>query len=196
MYGNILVIFFKIYHSSKIYCYIEYSQENKVDAVMILEFLLPDAPLLREIAKPVKEFGTVELQILIENMFETMREGRGVGLAAPQVGIPLRVIVFEFSGSERAPDANPIPPTVLINPRISYAEGEVEDWEGCFSVPGQRGWISRPNLIHYQAQGLYGEHLEGEAEGFHARIIQHEIDHLNGILYPDIANRIELFERT
>ncbi len=139
---------------------------------MRLEFLLPDAPLLREIAKPVTDFGSTELQILVENMFETMREGGGVGLAAPQVGILLRVIIFEFSGSERAPNANPIPPTVLINPEISYAEGEAEeDWEGCFSVPSQRGWISRPTLIHYQAQGLNGEHIKGEAEGFHARII-------------------------
>jgi len=160
------------------------------------KFLLPDSPILRKIASKVDTFGTADLQTLIDDMFETMRNGAGVGLAAPQIGVSRQIIVFEFEGGERAPGAASIPATVLINPEITYSEGCAEDWEGCFSIPGYRGWVTRFTRIQYIAQGFHGERLEGQAEGFHARIIQHEIDHLNGVLYTDIANKTELYERS
>ncbi|VVE23890.1 peptide deformylase [Pandoraea horticolens] len=171
------------------------SRPNFLGVIMKREFLLPGAPLLRQIAIPVDVFQTPELRDLIDDMFETMRDGRGVGLAAPQIGVSKRVIVFEFAGGDRAPGQPPVPATVLINPTITSSEGSVEDWEGCFSVPGYRGWVTRAERIHYLAQGFCGERIEGIAEGFHARIIQHEIDHLNGVLYTDIANRVEPFAR-
>jgi peptide deformylase len=159
------------------------------------EFLPPEAPMLREIASEVEVFGTPELDELIEDMFDSMRNGGGVGLAAPQIGVSRRVIVMEFRGGERAPDTPPIPPTVLINPIIIYREGTGADWEGCLSLPGLRGLVSRATGIEYVARGRNGEQLEGWAEGFHARIIQHEIDHLDGILYTDITNRVVPYER-
>jgi peptide deformylase len=159
------------------------------------EFLLPATPLLREIASPVTTFGTAELQTLIDDMFETMRSSQGIGLAAPQIGVSERIIVFEFAGGSRAPGAPPVPATVLINPVITHSEGSACDWERCFSVPGYRGQVMRYTFIHYVARDFHGHRLEGVAEGFHARIVQHEIDHLNGILYTDFADSIELYER-
>jgi peptide deformylase len=159
------------------------------------DFLPSDAPLLRIVASAVEIFGTSELQTLIDDMFETMRAGQGVGLAAPQIGSSRRVIVFEYPGGDRAPGESSIAPTVLINPVITHTEGTAEDWEGCFSVPGRRGRVNRCTLIHYHAQGFYGEQLKGVAEGFRARIIQHEIDHLNGVLYTDIAISTESYDR-
>jgi peptide deformylase len=152
-------------------------------------------PLLREIASPVTTFGTAELQTLIDDMFETMRSSQGIGLAAPQIGVSERIIVFEFAGGSRAPGAPPVPATVLINPVITHSEGSACDWERCFSVPGYRGQVMRYTFIHYVARDFHGHRLEGVAEGFHARIVQHEIDHLNGILYTDFADSIELYER-
>jgi peptide deformylase len=159
------------------------------------EFLLPTSPLLREVASPITTFGTAGLQTLIDDMFDTMRSGRGLRLAAPQIGVSKRIIVFEFAGGDRAPGAPPIPATVLINPVITYSQGSTQDWEGCFSVPGYRGQVMRYTVIHYVARDFHGHRLEGVAEGFHARIVQHEIDHLNGILYTDVADSIELYER-
>jgi peptide deformylase len=159
------------------------------------EFLLPTSPLLREVASPITTFGTAGLQTLIDDMFDTMRSGRGLGLAAPQIGVSKRIIVFEFAGGDRAPGAPPIPATVLINPVITYSQGSTQDWEGCFSVPGYRGQVRRYTLIRYVAQDFHGQRLERVAEGFHARIVQHEIDHLNGILYTDVADSTELYER-
>jgi len=159
------------------------------------EYLSPEAPMLRQIASEVEIFGTPELDELIEDMFDTMRDGGGVGLAAPQIGVSRRVIILEFRGGERAPDSPAIPPTVLINPIITHREGTCADWEGCLSLPGLRGLVSRATEIEYVARGPNGEQLGGKAEGFHARIIQHEIDHLDGILYTDITNRIVPYER-
>jgi peptide deformylase len=162
---------------------------------MIRKFLPPDAGVLRIVASTANTFGTSELQSLIDDMFETMRAARGVGLAAPQIGMSRRVIVFEYPGGDRAPGEPPIPPTVLINPIVTHTEGTAEDWEGCFSVPGRCGRVSRPTLIRYEAQGPCGEKINGVAKDFRARIIQHEIDHLNGILYTDIAANTEPYER-
>jgi len=158
-------------------------------------FLPPTAPLLREIAAQVDTFSTDELQVLVDDMFETMRKGGGVGLAAPQIGVGLRVIVFEFLGDEeRAPGVLPVPPTVLINPVITQYDGQEEGREGCFSVPGYIGVVVRHTSITYVAQDIDGRTLEGRAAGFHARLIQHEIDHLNGVLYTDIAKDISPYE--
>jgi peptide deformylase len=159
-------------------------------------FLPFESPMLRQIATPVTAFGTDELRTLVADMFETMRAGRGVGLAAPQIGIGERIVVLEFKGGERAPDEPPVPATVLINPVITSGDGAVEDVEGCFSVPGKRGYVTRHTRISYVAYDIDGNEIGGEASGFHARIIQHEVDHLNGILYVDVANRTEPFDRT
>ncbi|WP_024302322.1 peptide deformylase [Pseudogulbenkiania sp. MAI-1] len=150
------------------------------------DFLPQDHPMLRQHAAPVTAFDTPELHDLVQDMFDTQFAGNGVGLAAPQIGVPLRVIVFAYAGGERAPGAPEIPPTVLINPEITPESGQLEeDWEGCFSVPGRREQVPRWHAIRYRAQDLQGSPVEGRAEGFHARIIQHEVDHLNGTLFID-----------
>jgi peptide deformylase len=159
-------------------------------------FLPFESPMLRQVAAPVTAFGTDELRALVADMFDTMRSGRGVGLAAPQIGISQRIVVLEFPGGERAPGEAPVPPTALINPVITSGDGAVEDIEGCFSVPGKRGYVTRHSRISYLAYDVDGNEIGGEARGFHARIIQHEIDHLNGVLYVDIANRTEPWDRT
>jgi len=146
-------------------------------------------------AHDMERFESSALDALIADMFDTMRHSRGVGLAAPQIGVSQRVIVFEFQGGDRAPDTAPIASTVLINPVITEREGRAEDWEGCLSLPGLRGWVPRATRIHYIGRGRNGERLRGVAEGFHARIIQHEIDHLDGVLYTDVAIRTEPYER-
>lgn len=151
------------------------------------DFLPQDHPMLRQHAAPVTAFDTPELHVLVQDMFDTQFAGNGVGLAAPQIGVPLRVIVFAYAGGERAPGAPEIPPTVLINPEINPDESEQleEDWEGCFSVPGRREQVPRWQAIRYRALDIQGRPVEGRAEGFHARIIQHEVDHLNGTLFID-----------
>jgi peptide deformylase len=151
--------------------------------------------MLRNVAIPVVDFRTSELPGLIDDMFETMRSGKGVGLAAPQIGVSQRIIVFEFGGGDRSPGTAAIPPTVLVNPIITASEGVAEDWEGCFSVPGYRGQVPRFTRIRFVAQDATGVRIEGEAEHFHARILQHEIDHLNGVLYTDTAHSMEMYER-
>jgi peptide deformylase len=155
-----------------------------------------ESPILRQIAAPVTVFGTDELRTLVADMFDTMRSRPGVGLAAPQIGVGQRIIVLEFPGGDRAPGEPPVPPTVLINPVITSRDGAAEDVEGCFSVPGKRGYVTRHTRISYVACDVDGNEVSGEARGFHARIIQHEVDHLNGILYVDIANRTEPWDRT
>ena len=158
-------------------------------------FLPFESPILRQVAAPVTAFGTDELRALVADMFDTMRRGRGVGLAAPQIGVGQRIVVLEFAGGERAPGEAPVPPTALINPVITSGDGAVEDVEGCFSVPGKRGYVTRHSRISYVAYDVDGNEIGGEAHGFHARIIQHEVDHLNGILYVDVANRTESWDR-
>ena len=143
-----------------------------------------DARLLR-VAEKVKEFNTAELHGLLEDMRDTMHAMSGVGLAAPQIGVNLRVVIFEVEGNPRYPEAETVPQTVLINPRITPLKNKKEeDWEGCLSVPGMRGMVPRFTHIRYQGQDEYGAMIDRTVSGFHARVVQHECDHLDGILYP------------
>jgi peptide deformylase len=143
-----------------------------------------DARLLR-IAQPVREFDTPELHALVADLFDTMEAADGAGLAAPQIGVDLQVVIFGFARNQRYPDAPPVPLTVLINPVITPLSDEVEEgWEGCLSVPGLRGVVPRHARIRYSGLDPRGQAIEREAEGFHARVVQHECDHLIGTLYP------------
>ena len=143
-----------------------------------------DARLLR-VAQPVREFDTPELHALIADMFETMHAVNGAGLAAPQIGVDLALVIFGFAKNQRYPDAPPVPETVLINPTIEpLGDAEEEGWEGCLSVPGLRGVVPRFARIRYRGFDPKGAPIEREAEGFHARVVQHECDHLIGKLYP------------
>ena len=144
-----------------------------------------DARLLR-VAQPVAQFDTDELHLLITDLLDTMAAANGAGLAAPQIGVDLQVVIFGSGGvSPRYPDAPPIPRTVLINPVITpLGEDLVEGWEGCLSIPGLRGKVSRHARIRYSGFDAKGRPIEREAEGFHARVVQHECDHLIGRLYP------------
>ena len=140
-------------------------------------------PRLYQVAVPVSEFSTPALAALVEDLFESMRAAGGCGLAAPQIGVSLRVVVFGLSKPRE--HCAPIPDTVLINPQIiPRGEATSVDWEACLSVPGLRGRVRRPDRIHYRAYDLDGRLTEREVSGFHARVIQHECDHLDGILYP------------
>lgn len=142
-------------------------------------------PRLLERAAPVRALGTPELDTLIADMFDTMAAAGGVGLAAPQIGVGLRVVIFGFERSERYPDAPPVPRTILVNPEITVLDETAEEgWEGCLSVPGLRGVVPRPRRIRYCGFDPSGRPIEREAEGFHARVVQHECDHLDGILFP------------
>ena len=143
-----------------------------------------DARLLR-VAQPVRVFDTPELHALIDDLFETMHAVNGAGLAAPQIGVDLALVIFGFKQNARYPDAPAVPETVLINPVISpLADDEEEGWEGCLSVPGLRGVVPRLARIRYTGFDPQGLSVEREAEGFHARVVQHECDHLIGKLYP------------
>ncbi len=143
-----------------------------------------DARLLR-VAQPVTEFGTRALHDLVEDMQQTMVAANGAGLAAPQIGVDLALVIFGFERNERYPEASPVPMTVLLNPQITpLDEALVEGWEGCLSVPGLRGLVPRYGRIRYRGQDVNGAVIEREADGFHARVVQHECDHLIGRLYP------------
>ena len=143
-----------------------------------------DPRLLRQ-ADPVREFGTTELLSLVDDMFDTMRAANGAGLAAPQIGVNLQIVIFGFGRLNRYPDAPPVPETVLINPVITPHDQEMEEgWEGCLSVPGLRGVVSRWKTLHYKGFDQHGNRISRDADGFHARVVQHECDHLAGILYP------------
>lgn len=143
-----------------------------------------DARLLR-VAQPVREFGTPELKTLIADMFETMAAANGAGLAAPQIGVDLQLVIFGYTHNVRYPEAPPVPPTVLINPEITPLDEQlVNGWEGCLSVPGLRGVVPRHARIRYRGFDPEGQPIEREADGFHARVVQHECDHLIGRLYP------------
>ena len=142
-------------------------------------------PRLLRIAAPVQHFDTPELDTLIGDMFDTMEAADGAGLAAPQIGVDLQLVIFGFSKSERYPEAPPVPRTVLINPAITpLSDDEATGWEGCLSVPGLRGIVPRWTRIRYTGFDPLGHLIEREAEGFHARVVQHECDHLIGRLYP------------
>jgi peptide deformylase len=143
-----------------------------------------DARLLR-IAAPVQRFDTPGLHALIADMFDTMEAANGAGLAAPQIGVDLQLVIFGFATNERYPDAPAVPRTVLINPLITpLSDDEESGWEGCLSVPGLRGVVPRLARIRYQGFDPLGKEIDREAEGFHARVVQHECDHLIGRLYP------------
>lgn len=149
------------------------------------EILKMGDPRLLRVARPVERFGTPELRVLIDDMFETMAAANGAGLAAPQIGVDLRLVIFGFEHSERYPDAPAVPRTVLINPTITPLGAAMEEgWEGCLSVPGLRGVVPRHARIHYTGFDPEGRPIDREAEGFHARVVQHECDHLDGVLYP------------
>src|SRR5258706_14243910 len=151
----------------------------------IREILKMGDPRLLRIAAPVQAFDTPELHTLVADMFETMHAANGAGLAAPQVGVDLQLVIFGFKRNERYPEAPPVPETVLINPKITALTDEEElGWEGCLSVPGLRGVVPRYARIPYSGFEPQAERIEREADGFHARVVQHECDHLIGKLYP------------
>jgi peptide deformylase len=156
----------------------------------VREILKMGDPRLLRVAPPVKAFGTPELHALVQDMFDTMEAARGAGLAAPQIGVDLQLVIFGFERSERYPEAPAVPRTVLLNPVITPLPGsdgqlaEEEGWEGCLSVPGLRGVVPRYRRIRYSGVDVAGQPIEREAEGFHARVVQHECDHLIGRLYP------------
>jgi peptide deformylase len=143
-----------------------------------------DERLLR-VAQPVAAFDTPQLHALVADLFDTMTAARGAGLAAPQIGVDLQVVIFGFDHNERYPDAPPVPRTVLVNPVITPLSDEQEEgWEGCLSVPGLRGVVQRWRRIRYRGFDAHGVAIDREADGFHARVVQHECDHLVGKLYP------------
>lgn len=142
-------------------------------------------PRLLKNSSSVIGFNSNELAILIEDLFETMAANQGAGLAAPQIGVLKRVVVFGIENNPRYPDAEDVPPTVLINPEIEVLGNSFQTyWEGCLSIPGMRGLVERPDHIIYRGFDARGEPLEIEATGFHAIVVQHECDHLDGVLYP------------
>jgi peptide deformylase len=152
-----------------------------------------DARLLR-VAKPVERFDTPELHQLLADMRETMIAHDGAGLAAPQIGVDLRVVMFGFDENLRYPEVGPIPFTVLINPALTPLTQELgEGWEGCLSVPGLRGWVPRIARLRYTGMDEQGGLIDRVAEGFHARVVQHECDHLDGVLYPMRVRDFRLF---
>ena len=151
----------------------------------VREILKMGDPRLLRLAAPVLAFDTPELHALVADLFDTMHAADGAGLAAPKIGVDLQVVIFGFSRNQRYPDAAPVPETVLVNPQITpLSDDEELGWEGCLSVPGLRGVVPRFARIRYTGFGSRGERIEREAEGFHARVVQHECDHLIGKLYP------------
>ena len=151
----------------------------------IREILKMGHPILLEVAKPVEKFNTSELDSIIEDMIDTMKENDGAGLAAPQIGLGMQLVIFGFDSNERYPEADQVPFTVLINPVITPIGDEEEDgWEGCLSVPGLMGVVPRFKKIRYQGKDQHGNEIDREVDGFHARVVQHECDHLIGKLYP------------
>ena len=160
----------------------------------VREVLRMGHPVLRERAKPVESFATPELQALLADMKETMAAKNGAGLAAPQIGVSQRLVIFGVDHNPRYPDAEPVPFTVLVNPKIVVLTREIEeDWEGCLSVPGMRGVVPRYKKLRYSGFDVDGNPFERIAEGFHARVVQHECDHLDGILYPQRMTDLSRF---
>jgi peptide deformylase len=154
-------------------------------AMTVREILKMGDPRLLRIAKPVEHFDTPEMRELIADMFETMKHASGAGLAAPQIGVDLQLVIYGYDSNVRYPDAPPVPRTVLINPVITPLDaGEIDGWEGCLSVPGLRGLVPRWERIRYTGFDELGNAIDREADGFHARVVQHECDHLIGRLYP------------
>lgn len=142
-------------------------------------------PRLLVRARPVTDFSAPELTGLLADMHDTMRALNGAGLAAPQIGVDLQVVIFEVAGNPRYPEAEAVPYTVLINPVLTPLSEDTEDgWEGCLSVPGMRGLVPRHTVLRYEGFDAHGQPIDRSVSGFHARVVQHEVDHLHGILYP------------
>jgi len=159
--------------------------------VALREILKMGDPRLLRVAQPVTEFDTDALHRLISDMLETMHAANGAGLAAPQIGVDLQLVIFGTgTANPRYPDAAPVPRTVLLNPTVTPladatgAPALIEDWEGCLSVPGLRAVVPRHASVHYRGFDQYGDPIDRHASGFHARVVQHECDHLMGVLYP------------
>ena len=152
---------------------------------MIRDVLKMGDPRLWRVSDPVARVGTAELDELLADMRDTMSAYNGAGLAAPQIGVPLRVVIFGVEANPRYPDAEPVPYTELINPVLTPLGDDIEEgWEGCLSVPGLRGVVPRYVSLRYTGLDPHGNPIEREVSGFHARVVQHECDHLDGILYP------------
>jgi peptide deformylase len=152
---------------------------------VIRDVLKMGDPHLLRVAQPITEFGTPALLALIEDMTDTMAALNGAGLAAPQIGVDLRVVIFGVGHNPRYPDAEEVPYTILCNPMLTPLTEDFEDgWEGCLSVPGMRGLVPRHTALRYSGYGMNGERIEREVRDFHARVVQHECDHLDGVLYP------------
>ena len=160
----------------------------------IREILRIGNPILLKKAEKVEIFDTPEIHELIKDMIETMKDAEGAGLAAPQVGESIQLVIFGVDKNERYPEAEEVPFTVLINPVITpLTQDKEDDWEGCLSVPGMRGVVPRYKEINYKGFDQYGNEIDRDAEGFHARVVQHECDHLLGILYPMRIENMKLF---
>ena len=152
---------------------------------MIRPILKMGDPRLLRVAQPVADVHDPALRAIIADMYDTMHDAKGVGLAAPQIGVDLRLMIFGFDANPRYPEALPVPATALINPWFQVlGEGEEEGWEGCLSVPGMRGLVPRFTRLRYQGFDAAGAPIDRTVEGFHARVVQHEVDHLDGILFP------------
>jgi peptide deformylase len=151
-------------------------------------------PVLQQVAAPVEQFGTAALRALVADMDDTMRARNGAGIAAPQIGVSSRVVIFEVTHNPRYPQAEPVPYTVLINPVLEPLGTERDEaWEGCLSVPGMRGVVARHSRLRYRGFDVEGNVIDREVSGFHARVVQHEVDHLDGILYPLRVTDMRLF---
>jgi len=152
---------------------------------MIRDVLRMGDPRLWQKSLPVSQFNTGELDELLRDMRDTMAHLNGAGLAAPQIGVALRVVIFGVTSNPRYPDIEPVPDTVLVNPVLTPLSDEMEEgWEGCLSVPGMRGWVPRFHKLRYKGFDENGNPFERTVQGFHARVVQHEVDHLDGVLYP------------
>ena len=152
---------------------------------MIRPILRMGDPRLLGVSEPIRDLADPALATLIADMFETMHAANGAGLAAPQVGVPLRVVIFGVDYNPRYPDAEPVPYTELVNPVLTPLTDELEEgWEGCLSVPGMRGVVPRYRRLRYSGIDPAGKAIDRTVHGFHARVVQHEVDHLDGILYP------------
>jgi peptide deformylase len=159
----------------------------------VREVLKMGAPLLRQVADPVLHFDAA-LAELIADMDETMRALHGAGIAAPQIGVDARVVIFELEENPRYPHIAPVPYTVLVNPQLTVlGEEQDEGWEGCLSVPGMRGLVPRFRRLRYQGFDAHGIPIDRSVEGFHARVVQHEVDHLDGILFPQRVQDLRNF---
>ena len=161
---------------------------------MIKPVLRMGDPILFQRAEPVVQFDTPELHALLQDMDDTMRSKNGAGIAAPQIGVSLQVVIFGVGANPRYPDAEEVPYTMLINPTLEPIGAQMEEgWEGCLSVPGMRGVVPRYSQLRYRGFDQYGIAIDRTVSGFHARVVQHETDHLFGILYPMRIRDLRLF---